>query len=344
MEPCWEYREVKVRRFERGKHQIPFFSECLEAGARRFVCCSKGSDFATPAGQDFHWIVAVEPGQGVIVASIQTQFWVFESDSAFLTHGWLEASDPTPLCLPADAAEFLAVSFSLEDSASEAFVPEVEELPMQLQDAYHKFYEAYSFVDGYQLSYEAQGGCTTSALTYGESHFAPIYRLLSILQVEATAGDLLVDLGSGTGRLVAAAALAFPLLRCRGIELLPALHTAALQTKARLPEASLELVLGDILHEDWSDASIVVAMSLCFPAEMMKGLEAKFALLRPGSRVVLMNCFLESDLSGLAPLCLDKAHEPAHAVRLEMSFGETPLYVFERVGQDRVLVDLAALD
>ncbi|CAE7540998.1 gpp [Symbiodinium sp. CCMP2592] len=338
MEPSsWEYREVKVRRLERGKHQITFFSECPEAGARRFVCCSKGSDFATPAGQDFHWIVAVEPGQaGVIVASIQTQFWVFESDSAFLTHGWLEASDPTPLCLPADAAEFLAVGFSvsggfcLEDSASD--------------DAYHKFYEAYSFVDGYQLSYEAQGGCTTSALTYGESHFVPIYHLLSMLQVEATAGDLLVDLGSGTGRLVAAAALAFPLLRCRGIELLPALHTAALQTKARLPEASLELVLGDILQEDWSDASIVVAMSLCFPAEMMKALEAKFALLRPGSRVVLMNCFLESDLSGLAPLCLDNSRETAHAVRLEMSFGETPLYVFERVDQKRELVDLTAMD
>ena len=69
---------------------------------------------ACQRSQDFHWIVAVEPGTlgkgsrtclrllssvaapsgqagaaGVIVASIQTQFWVFESDSAFLTHGSL---------------------------------------------------------------------------------------------------------------------------------------------------------------------------------------------------------------------------------------------------------------
>jgi len=285
----------------------------------------------------------VEPGQagaaGVIVASIQTQFWVFESDSAFLTHGWLEASDPTPLCLPSDAAEFLAVSFFLEDSASDAFVPEVEELPTQLQDAYHKFYEAYSVVDGYQLSYEdAALQCEVAAC----GHTAAARRLWHRSLFRHVHGC--DPGGGGTGRLVAAAALAFPLLRCRGIELLPALHTAALQTKARLPEASLELVLGDILQEDWSHASIVVAMSLCFPAEMMKALEAKFALLRPGSRVVLMNCFLESDLSGLAPLCLDNSKEPAHAVRLEMSFGETPLYVFERVGQTRELVDLSALD
>lgn len=47
-------------------------------------------------------------------------------------------------------------------------------------------------------------------MTYGESHFAPTLRLLQLFELSKE--DSVVDLGSGTGRLVLAAALGFPFL------------------------------------------------------------------------------------------------------------------------------------
>lgn len=54
------------------------------------------------------------------------------------------------------------------------------------------------------------------------------------------------------------------------------------------PLAPVALQQGDILLEDWSDATVVFAMSLCFPDDMMQALELKFRTLKPGSVVILM--------------------------------------------------------
>eukprot|EP00913_Durusdinium_trenchii_P014460 g13564.t1 len=121
----------------------------------------------------------------------------------------------------------------------------------------------------------------------------------------------------GVSRVVLAAALGFPFVReVLGIELLPSLHAAAEAAAAKLlgrssSTAPLRLVCGDFL--DWSDATVVFAMSLCFPEEMMQALEAKFQLLKPGSYVILMHCFMGTEA---APSCLEPI-SPQHVVRLE---------------------------
>lgn len=326
---------VPIEESKRGRHRVVF---ALQAPApRAVVLVSKSGEVPTLEEENFHWIWTLEPagqaGQApAIVVSIQSQYWVFSSQSAWLTLCFLPHTETRfSLQLPEGAPEFLGVSFEagwdLEDSL--CFIPEVEEIAPHLRAAYEEFYQAYESIDGYQLSFESRGHAG-AALTYGESHFVPVLELLQRLEVGPQ--DLIVDLGSGTGRVVLAAALGFPFVReVLGIELLPSLHAAAEAAAAKLLGRSssttpLRLVCGDFLVEDWSDATVVFAMSLCFPEEMMQALEAKFQLLKPGSYVILMHCFMGTEA---APSCLEPI-SPQHVVRLEISFGETPLYIFQR--------------
>ena len=49
------------------------------------------------------------------------------------------------------------------------------------------------------------------------------------------------------------------------------------------------LTIGDILTEDWSDATILFAMTLCFPDEMLAAVERKALDLQVGARIVTMH-------------------------------------------------------
>ena len=70
-------------------------------------------------------------------------------------------------------------------------------------------------------------------LTYGEFDLANFLALLD--SVDPKPGEIFLDVGSGCGRLVLAASLAYPILGCSyGIELLPELHASALAAHGRL--------------------------------------------------------------------------------------------------------------
>merc|ERR1712107_100625 len=117
--------------------------------------------------------------------------------------------------------------------------------------------------------------------------------------------------------------------------------------RAAVAMAPVDFTLGDFRTEDWSGATLVVAMSLCFPEELLLALEEQALQLRPGARLVVMHdCFgdmlqrggcvhgCESTIleplaqsPALRPVCLRDVH-PRHAVPTEMSFGEAQLYVF----------------
>ena len=223
------------------------------------------------------------------------------------------------------------------------------------------------------------------SLTYGEAEFEPFFRMMRAIGVRRD--DVIVDIGSGTGRMVLGAALAFPDAReVRGIELVPDLHEGAVQAHAWLvaelggtaadhaaidaadaaagsavaggaavggaaaaavteasplgspslpapppsslpspppsslpspsppspasPKAPLAtqtharerhrgmapvlLVEGDILLEDWADADIVLATSLCFPTPLLAKVYRKALGLHPGAKFVCM----QEDLTG----------------------------------------------
>lgn len=343
---------VLVPQAERGRHFVTFADPAGGPGLRRYVMASKSGSFATLAAGDFHWVATFPPDAAgspatVVVAIIESGSWVFSSKEACLTYGLLPEGQPEPR-LPPQVGEFGGIEFELRPLAasgsgggpdSVAFVPERLELPPPLQEAYRRYYAAYAAVDGHELSFAAVQRMPrpSMALTYGEAHFLPTHRLLAQLGVGQ--GDFLVDLGSGTGRLVLAAALSCPgLRRCWGIELLGGLHEAAERTRAQLQLAErVELTRGDFLAEDWSEATVVFAMSLCFPEDLLAGLERRALALREGARLVVMHgCFgellLPEEAEAFEPVAL-RAAQPRHAVPTEMSFGETPLYVYRRVGR-----------
>lgn len=103
-----------------------------------------------------------------------------------------------------------------------------------------------------------------------------------------------MDLGSGIGRGVIAAAFLYPFKKCVGIEYLEKLHLIACEVKERydikfeevfklyqeyFPNYSvlpmIEAINGDFLLHKWDNASVVLANSTCFSAELMSQLSKK---------------------------------------------------------------------
>jgi len=108
-----------------------------------------------------------------------------------------------------------------------------------------------------------------------------------------------IDLGSGLGKVVMSAALAFPGLRCTGVELLSYRHAMAQVRLAEMLVAGaaesragaaavasrIRLLQQDMFDADVSDASLVYIYSTCF-APLMERLAEKLAReLPPGALV-----------------------------------------------------------
>jgi hypothetical protein len=108
-----------------------------------------------------------------------------------------------------------------------------------------------------------------------------------------------IDLGSGLGKVVMSAALAFPGLRCTGVELLTYRHEMAQVRLAEMLAAGaaenrnvaaavarrIRLLRQDMFEADVSDASLVYVYSTCF-APLMDRLTDKLAReLQPGALV-----------------------------------------------------------
>ncbi|HTV00330.1 MAG TPA: class I SAM-dependent methyltransferase [Luteitalea sp.] len=105
---------------------------------------------------------------------------------------------------------------------------------------------------------------------------------LMLDMAKVTAKDTVVDLGSGDGRMVVAAAKRGA--RARGVEFNPEMvklsrqraYAAGVQERATFVE-------GDMFEADISDASV---MALFLLTENMRRLQPKFLQLRPGTRIV----------------------------------------------------------
>lgn len=175
---------------------------------------------------------------------------------------------------------------------------------------------ALSRTDGY-WPYIQHGEEPPLALTYGEfdvKSLAHILDQVKLLQQTHDCGNykcsrdnqIFTDLGSGTGRMVLAAAALDPDWRlCRGIELLPRLHetavavaqerdcttnavTADSQTTTQTSrQAPVQLVCGSMMDIDFSDSDVVFCFSTCM-ADIMESVvgAAIIRQCRPGTIVV----------------------------------------------------------
>lgn len=149
---------------------------------------------------------------------------------------------------------------------------------------------------------------------YGEVGFDAMAHALS--RVEPKRKETFLDLGSGTGNAVMAAALTQPFEVCRGVERLSSLHEIALQALASyesdtkqvirslqteagegVPSAEtwpfhvpkVEFVHGDLLHESMEGVDVVYSFATCFGRELFNAMAWQLEALRPGARVLLVS-------------------------------------------------------
>ena len=115
--------------------------------------------------------------------------------------------------------------------------------------------------------------------TYGELTLSGLSRIFARV---ATQDMAFLDMGSGTGAVVLAAALGFPLRRCDGVELSPTRMAIARRALATLRQQTgrrwshVHLYEADMLTLDIRRYDIVFLSNLCFGEPFNRRLGMKF--------------------------------------------------------------------
>ncbi|KAG7399611.1 hypothetical protein PHYBOEH_008399 [Phytophthora boehmeriae] len=134
------------------------------------------------------------------------------------------------------------------------------------------------------------------SLVYGEIAFAPFKVVLDVLKrwhhVLKKPGGVFLDIGSGSGKAVFAAALLHDFDACQGIEVLEGLHAISQQVLQRWEKqikptfalsmqkkrTRISFTLGDALVVDWpANADLIFLNSTCFGERLMHALARKLA-------------------------------------------------------------------
>lgn len=84
----------------------------------------------------------------------------------------------------------------------------------------------------------------------------------------------------------------------------------------------IEIVKGDMLEVDWSDADIVYASSICFPDELVDGIAKCCSKLKKGTRIIALKEFPKD---GYPYLKLD------YNLKLKMTWGRCQVMIYSIV-------------
>jgi len=167
-------------------------------------------------------------------------------------------------------------------------------------------------------------------LLYGEIAL-PDFAWLLMDAMKAAPGNVFYDLGSGSGKVVAAASMLCSFQSAIGIELLDGLVNLSRTALNRVPAdrwltKDIRIVSGDIMKVDWSNADLVYCCSTSYNEQLMKQLGAKADLLKVGARVATISYQLPSRMfevtwKGELPMSWGKGtvivHTKKHNRRLE---------------------------
>lgn len=136
----------------------------------------------------------------------------------------------------------------------------------------------------------------TLDLTYGDVEFEALR--IGLAAATPPVGGVFVDLGSGSGRAVIAAALLFDLSRCVGIEILEGLHKQSIEAAQRYQKsmeaarqataiAAVEMRCADIFETEAVQADVVFCCCVSWEPPIMFRLAAKLASeLKEGAKVL----------------------------------------------------------
>lgn len=142
-------------------------------------------------------------------------------------------------------------------------------------------------------------------LSYGETPTVTLARILELAELAPGAG--FVDLGSGRGVTVVAAALLG--YRAAGMELLNEYVERSRKVATRVG-VEVDFGQGDFLLEEWPKAELYLLNSTAFPADFRQRLNLRFQQLESGTLVCTYDWELES-----------AEFDQLHALRLPVTRG-----------------------
>ncbi|KAJ8614531.1 hypothetical protein CTAYLR_000822 [Chrysophaeum taylorii] len=146
-------------------------------------------------------------------------------------------------------------------------------------------------------------------LRYAEMGFDAVARVIKVIRdkhaaLQGEKGGMFVDLGSGMGKAVIAAAVVHPFRKVWGVETLEGLHELSLALKKEFEKASahlvdsndeqlpeIEFIRGDLFRADVSEADVVLVHSGCFTVKTMTRLGKMMStqLCRPDTLVITVS-------------------------------------------------------
>ena len=178
-----------------------------------------------------------------------------------------------------------------------------------------------------------ESGLTVPSLTYGEILFQPYALMFKELYDSGLEKGVklnkFVDIGSGSGRPVFAAALLHPFTKCVGIEILENLHNLAVGLKSHWDEnvkstitnedtlsTEFEFIHGDALEMDWKDADVVFINSTCFDDELLSKFTTIIEDLRLGALVITTTKPLKS-----------RVYQTVKQIPMQEAWGEATTFI-----------------
>jgi len=186
------------------------------------------------------------------------------------------------------------------------------------------FADLYANIDGAQLSKKERAllKMENDNLVYGEICFDSFAMMLAVVQPKAT--DVFYDLGSGIGKAVFCSALLYPWKKCCGIELLPGLHRVSIDLLEKCNslsdlKAPIEFIQGNLLENDFSDATVIFINATGFTAECWRLIMNKLHALQKGARIIVSSKKISESLYQL----LD-------AKMYWMSWGWASVYIYQK--------------
>ncbi|CDW84668.1 sam-dependent methyltransferase [Stylonychia lemnae] len=278
----------------------------------------------------------IDPSQSNVQSSelksvlIQKEDWKQDSGIKVLleSEAWRFVSNKAHFGLYNKSGQDQIYKFKLTE------IKEEDILPVELKDKFIFFEELFNSKEEAavvsQKERQRKNVCDKTEFTYGEVMFTYFIPLMGLTQPQE--GESFWDLGCGGGRPLIISSLAFPQLKkCIGVELLDGLYDLAQQTASdymkqatdRFPNeriVPLEIIKGDMLQIDWSDADIIYASSICFPDELVEGICDQARKLKKGARILTLKSFPDRDYLRME-----------YSLKIKMSWGRCQVAMYRKI-------------